>query len=213
MKIEIKRTDGTLLYSGGHGSLNEALASMPKPINLRRADLSGCNLSGCNLSGCNLSLSDLRRSNLSGANLSGANLSGANLSGANLSGADLSGADLLGANLSGANLSGANLSGADLRGAEIVPVVPRIDAAILERIESGGVLDMKTWHTCETTHCRAGWAVTLAGEAGKELEDKIGTSAAAALIYTASRPGERVPDWYASNEDALADIRLHAAKQ
>jgi Pentapeptide repeats (8 copies) len=148
MNIEIRRTDGSLLYSGEHRSIKEALASMPNRKNLSEADL--------------------RRANLSRANLSRA---------------------------------------------ETAPVVPRIDAAILARIESGGVLDMKEWHICETTHCRAGWAVTLAGEAGKELEDKIGTNAAAALIYTASRQGERVPDWFASNEDALADIRLHAAKQ
>jgi hypothetical protein len=47
----------------------------------------------------------------------------------------------------------------------------------------------------------------LAGEVGKELEDLIGTNAAASLIYIASDPTlERIPSWFASNKDALADI-------
>ena len=36
----------------------------------------------------------------------------------------------------------------------------------LKAIEDGGKLDMSTWHRCGTTHCRAGWAITLAGAAG-----------------------------------------------
>ena len=114
------------------------------------------------------------------------------------------------ADLSGANLRGANLSGADLRDADLglaVPVIPNIDAAILSAIENGGSLNMQEWHTCETTHCRAGWAIMLAGSAGDELEQRVGPCAAGALIYAASRPRQRVPDFFASTDDALADLR------
>ena len=92
-----------------------------------------------------------------------------------------------------------------------MPVIASIDAAILAAIEAPGhALDMKMWHTCGTTHCRAGWAITLAGEAGAALERAIGSAAAGTLIYAASRPNQPVPDFYASNEDALADLRACA---
>lgn len=67
---------------------------------------------------------------------------------------------------------------------------------------------MGQWHTCETTHCRAGWVVHLAGEAGKELERFHNTELAAMLIYKASSP-VRVspPRFYDDNEAALADMK------
>jgi hypothetical protein len=107
-----------------------------------------------------------------------------------------------------ANLTGANLTRAI--GLAPAPVMPHIDVAILAAIEAGGTLEMDTWHTCDSTHCRAGWAVMLAGDAGRALENKVGTSVAAALIYNASRPGHPVPDWFASNEETMADIQKWA---
>jgi hypothetical protein len=71
-------------------------------------------------------------------------------------------------------------------------------------------LDMHQWHTCETTHCRAGLATTIAGKAGRELEVVIGTSAAAALIY--QRAYGYVPNFHCTDEDALADIVANAAE-
>ena len=168
------------------------------------------------------------RANLSGANLSGANLSDANLSGANLSDADLSDADLSYANLSDAGLSRTGLSRANLSGANLsrtnlsdtikidpseIPIIPQIDAKILAAIEAGGALNMDAWHTCETTHCRAGWAVHLAGKAGYDLQDKVGPQRAGAMIYRASRPGKPAPWFFDTNEHALADIRKCAAEQ
>ncbi|MCW5695827.1 MAG: pentapeptide repeat-containing protein [Bauldia sp.] len=181
---------------------------------LSGADLRGADLSGANLRGAYLSDADLRGANLSGADLSGADLSGANLSGADLSGANLSGANLSDAYLSDADLRGANLSGANLSGANLcgAPVVPNIDAAILAAVETpGNDLYMGLWHSCETTHCRAGWAIHLAGEAGYALEAKVGPAAAGALIYHASTPDAPIPDFYASNDAALADLRARAA--
>ena len=186
--------------------------------NLSWAKLSGAKLSGADLSWANLSRADLSRAKLSGADLSGAKLSGADLSGADLSGADLSGADLSGADLSGADLSGAKLSRAKLSRAKLsranlsgaklpeilIPVVERLHQRMLDEI----TIDMGRWHTCGTTHCRAGGAIHLAGPAGYELERQLGPSVAGALITMASCPGlEQVPDFHASDAEALADIK------
>ena len=115
----------------------------------------------------------------------------------------------LGAAVKLAVLSGADLRDADLRDADLrrAPIIPNIDAAILAAIEAGGTLNMSEWHTCETTHCRAGWAITLAGPEGKALEDLFGSATAGALIYLASTERKIVPDFYATNEAAMADIR------
>jgi len=161
-----------------------------------------------------LSGADLRDADLSGAVLSGAVLSGAVLRDADLSGADLRDADLSGAVLSGAVLSGADLSGADLRDA---PKIENIHQKVYAAASQPGALDMGDWHICETTHCRAGWVTHLAGEEGKALEERIGTPAAASLIYLASDPTlDRFPDFYCSNADALEDMKrlaeLEAAK-
>jgi hypothetical protein len=67
---------------------------------------------------------------------------------------------------------------------------------------------MGSWHSCATTHCRAGWAITLAGEDGANLERQVGPSAAGALIYHAS--AGYVPDFHASNKDAMEDIKKRA---
>ena len=182
--------------------------------NLRDADLIGANLIGANLRGADLSDAYLSGANLSDANLIGANLSGAFLRGAYLSGAYLIGATLRGANLRGADLSDANLRGADLSDANLIganlrdaPVIHDIHRKVYEAASQPGALDMGDWHTCETTHCRAGWVVLLAGDEGKALEDKIGTPAAAMLIYLASDPNlEKLPDFYCSNDAALADM-------
>ena len=125
----------------------------------------------------------------------------ANLRGANLRGAYLSGADLSEANLREAYLSGAYLSGA--------PVIDDIHAKVYAAASQPGALDMGSWH-CGTSHCRAGWVVTLAGQPGLDLEAKIGTPAAAMAIYMASDPerwkNERLPDFYCDNATALADM-------
>jgi hypothetical protein len=139
---------------------------------------------------------DGRRANLRGAKLSGANLRGANLSGANLSDA----------NLSDANLSDANLSDAG------IPVVPRLFAALAQRVSDNPTcLNMSDWH-CGTSHCMAGHAVDLAGPDGYALEGKVGPAAAGALIMAASCPWlDKTPNFYATGEAALAEIKRLAA--
>jgi len=206
------RSTGAVLYSGDRATLRDLVeAAVTGWANLSEANLHGANLSEANLSEANFGGANLSDANLGGANLRWANLHEANLGGADLGGADLSGADLSGANLSGANLSGANLSEADLGGA-VIPEIPAIDAAILAEIRApGNLLRMDDWHSCDTTHCRAGWAIHLAGEAGYALERRVGPSAAGALIYAASRPGKPVPDFSTNDTAALADLEACAA--
>ena len=151
--------------------------------------------------------------------------------------ANLRYANLSAANLSAANLRDANLSAADLRDAingpiftemseagylkirdefrarhPEIPIVPQLDKTVCELVDKGeGALDMSDWHSCETTHCRAGWAIHLAGKAGYELEAKRGSEMAGGLIYRASTG--RWPNFFASNEAALADICEWGAKE
>lgn len=66
--------------------------------------------------------------------------------------------------------------------------------------------------SCGTTHCRAGWAICLAGLAGAALEDKLGGDAAGALLYNAAG-SHPTPDWYDYDEAALEDIEERAAQQ
>jgi Pentapeptide repeats (8 copies) len=182
---------------------------------LTRANLTGANLTGANLTravltGAVLTRADLTRADLTGAVRTRASLTGANLTGADLTGANLTRAVLTGAVLTDADLTGAVLTDADLTGANLtdanIPIVEDIDAKIL-----GSKLDMGSWHCddtrCGTTHCRAGWAIHLAGEAGYELERKFGPGPAGALIYAKSRPGKPVPNFYCNDEDAMEDLR------
>ena len=121
------------------------------------------------------------------------------------------------ANLRGAYLGDANLGDADLRGANLgdAPIIENIHQRIYEAASVENALDMDEWHgsggICGTRHCRAGWVVHLAGEEGKKLDEKMGTAAAAIAIYAVSDPEyfgrEGLPNFYASNETALADMK------
>lgn len=131
---------------------------------------------------------------------------------ASLAGAYLRRASLKGAILTGAYLRGADLTGADLTGVvglPDAPMVPDLDQRMAEACAPDGALDMSDWHTCETTHCRAGWAIHLAGAAGAALEAKVGPAVAGALIYWASTG--RIPDFFADTDNAAADIAARAA--
>ena len=66
---------------------------------------------------------------------------------------------------------------------------------------------MNAWHTCNTTHCRAGWVVHLAGEAGYELERFHNTALAAQLICKASGVPISPCRFYDDDEKALADMK------
>jgi hypothetical protein len=158
------------------------------------------------LSDADLSNADLSNADLRGAVLRDAVLTNADLRGSVLRGADLRGAVLRGAALSGAYLRDAYLSGADLSGAIDISIAA--DAA--ERLRAvaraalqPNALEMGAWHTCETTHCMAGWAVHLAGEPGRLLEQVVGTEIAG--LYLLGTEAHR--HFYANNEEALEFLR------
>jgi len=71
---------------------------------------------------------------------------------------------------------------------------------------------MSDWHSeCGTTHCRAGWVVTLAGEEGQKLEKETDTCFAAMMIYTSIRvPHVR---FYETNDVAMDDIKRCAKEE
>lgn len=73
-------------------------------------------------------------------------------------------------------------------GAPIIPVIENIHQRVFEAASKPKALNMGDWHSCNTTHCRGGWVVHLAGEAGYALERFHNTALAAQLIYDASDP-------------------------
>ena len=95
-----------------------------------------------------------------------------------------------------------------------IPIIPQIHNAVRQAVESTPEsLDMSSWHTCETTHCRAGWVVFLAGDPGKELEKQTSTEFAAKQIYKASSTIKVSPTrFFETNEKAMADI-IRCAKE
>jgi hypothetical protein len=172
--------------------------------NLRGADLREANLHGADLQGANLRSADLRGADLQWADLREANLREADLQWADLQGADLRGADLRGADLREADLREADLPRADLRCAIGIPVAvdaaDRLRAVAVAATANDDNLRMDTWHTCQTTHCIAGWAVHLAGEPGRILEASCGHELAGRMLLG----HEAALHFHDSNEDARA---------
>ena len=95
--------------------------------------------------------------------------------------------------------------------APVIPVIKNIHSVILAAVEAPGALNMDDWHTCGTTHCRAGWAIHLAGEDGYALERFYGAALAAQLIYKASGYPISPVRFFESNDVAMADMRRLAA--
>ena len=95
-----------------------------------------------------------------------------------------------------------------------IPKIENIHTRILEAVSKPDALNMGNWHTCDSTHCRAGWAVHMAGEAGKALEKQTSTLFAAMQIYRISSPIRVSPiRFYESNEKAMEDIRRCAQEE
>ena len=87
-------------------------------------------------------------------------------------------------------------------------MIENIHQKIADACERKNGLDMSHWHVCETTHCRAGWAVHLAGEEGRKLEKRTSTSFAAMMIFKASSKIKVSPvRFYEKDDVALEDIR------
>mgnify|MGYP006949698088 FL=1 len=92
----------------------------------------------------------------------------------------------------------------------MVPIIENIDAAVYAAASQVDALDMGNWHSCETTHCRAGWVVHLAGDAGYALEARFNTELAAMLIYRESGSPINPARFYDGNSAAMEDMRRRA---
>lgn len=88
-----------------------------------------------------------------------------------------------------------------------IPVIPDIHKAVFAAVSQPKALDMGAWHTCDTTHCRAGWVVHLAGEAGYALEAFHNTELAAMLIYRESGYPINPARFHDSGKVAMDDMR------
>jgi hypothetical protein len=89
------------------------------------------------------------------------------------------------------------LSYANLRGVNSLPDIEFV-AGLPERIHAAATstgcgVDMEWWHSCETTHCIAGWVTTIHPQ-GKLIESLYSCPTAAALILNAC--GESIPNFY-----------------
>lgn len=89
-----------------------------------------------------------------------------------------------------------------------IPIIKNIHQEILKAVNDGANLNMNEWHTCDTTHCRAGWAVHLAGEKGKKLESETSTLFAAMQILKKSSD-IHVPlmKFFDNNTESIKDIK------
>jgi hypothetical protein len=94
-----------------------------------------------------------------------------------------------------------------------IPVIEGIHKKVYEAASVTGCLDMGSVHKCDTTHCRAGWVVHLAGNAGYALENRTSWLFAAQQIYKASGYEISPVRFYDSDEKALADMKRLAEEE
>ncbi len=93
---------------------------------------------------------------------------------------------------------------------ENIPTIDNIHSIVLDAAtKNDESLDMSNWHICETTHCRAGWVVSLSGEAGRKLEKLTDTCFAAMQIYKKSSPDIKVSPnkFFLGNDESIADMK------
>ena len=66
-----------------------------------------------------------------------------------------------------------------------------------------GALEMRAWHSCDTTHCLGGWLIYQAGEVGRLLEVAVGPGVAGLMLGGV----EAHSHFYDSNEAAAEWLR------
>ena len=88
-----------------------------------------------------------------------------------------------------------------------IPKIENLNQKVSDATNEDESLKMSDWHTCNTTHCWAGWIVHLAGEAGYELARKTSDEFAGMMIYKESN-GESISpvNFYLGNKEAKAKI-------
>ena len=90
----------------------------------------------------------------------------------------------------------------------MTPSIEGIHKKVFEAASAENALNMGDWHTCDTTHCRAGWVVHLAGNEGYALEKFFSsTCLAAQLIYRESGYEINPCRFFDSNEAAMEDMK------
>jgi hypothetical protein len=93
-----------------------------------------------------------------------------------------------------------------------VPVVKDLASRILQIVESGkGQLEMDDYHTCESTHCIAGWTTHLAGKRAKVLEEELFCDVAAAAIWLKTYGSYPSFSHLVEHDEALDSLRRFAA--
>jgi len=95
----------------------------------------------------------------------------------------------------------------------VIPKIENIHHRIYEAASRPAALNMSAWHTCEKTHCRAGWAVALTGKEGEALEQFYNTELAAMLIYRESGYTIHPARFLDDNDVALADMKALAEQE
>jgi hypothetical protein len=185
--VEIKhRWTGAVLFSASVSaslSYGRRIGAAVKLAFEARADLTRADLTGADLTDA-----DLTRADLTGAVLTGADLTDADLTDADLTRADLTDAVLTGADLTRADLTDAVLTRAVLTDAYglILPTpeeaAQRIKAIAQAVLVDGAGFEMRDVHTCNTTHCIAGWAVHNEGPVGYTLEKAVGWNMAGLML-------------------------------
>lgn len=90
---------------------------------------------------------------------------------------------------------------------DLMPVIPDLDVRIAKIVvDNPSSLDMGKWHTCQTTHCIAGWAIHLLGDPELEsLEFLCSPGLLAMALFDAA--GIWVPDFYTTDRRGLSELR------
>lgn len=95
-----------------------------------------------------------------------------------------------------------------------IPKIENIHRKVFAAASGENALNMRDWHTCDTTHCRAGWVAHLAGDAGRALENHTTTAFAAMMIYKESSAIRVSPTrFYESDEAAMDDMKRCAEEE
>lgn len=89
-----------------------------------------------------------------------------------------------------------------------IPTIENIHQTVYAAASRPQSLAMDRWHTCDNTHCWAGWVVALAGNEGKKLEQFFDTPLAAMKILDASS-ALRVSliRFFETNDEALRHMK------
>jgi len=135
-----------------------------KQLNYANLDLSGLDLPYLNMASVDFINCNLRDINFTGSRLMDANFTGSNLSGANFTDADLAGATLAGNKLDRV----IGLASKEEEMAEAQRILNLLE-------DPRNQLMMDDWHTCETSHCLAGWSCPHLHDPSPEASRKLPT--------------------------------------